>query len=92
MQKTKEPQYSICLEVKEKHGTTSLGLMSNQVWYDDPKRMAFVLSRYKFVAKILLNYIIIDALDVFNAINERGVVETSKRTVAAILAVPGPRP
>ena len=53
MQKTKEPQYSICLEVKEKHGTTSLGLMSNQVWYDDPKRMAFVLSRYKFVAKML---------------------------------------
>ena len=27
--------------------------MTNQVWHDDPKRLVFVLSRYKFVEKIL---------------------------------------
>ena len=29
------------------------GLMSNQTWHDDPKRLAFQLSRYKFAAKML---------------------------------------
>src|SRR5579864_1729048 len=27
--------------------------MTNQAWYDDPKRLAFTLARYKFVAKML---------------------------------------
>jgi len=27
--------------------------MTSQAWYDDPKRLAFTLSRYKFVAKML---------------------------------------
>jgi 2-polyprenyl-3-methyl-5-hydroxy-6-metoxy-1,4-benzoquinol methylase len=27
--------------------------MSNQVWHDDPRRLAFVLARYKFVSKML---------------------------------------
>src|SRR5438045_8079816 len=27
--------------------------MMNQVWHDDPRRLAFVLARYKFVAKML---------------------------------------
>src|SRR3546814_2661051 len=30
-----------------------LGLMTNQVWHDDPRRLGILLSRYKFVAKIL---------------------------------------
>lgn len=29
------------------------GVMSGQVWTDDPRRLAFVLARYKFVAKML---------------------------------------
>ena len=31
----------------------SLGLMTNQAWDDDPKRLTFTLARYKFVAKVL---------------------------------------
>jgi 2-polyprenyl-3-methyl-5-hydroxy-6-metoxy-1,4-benzoquinol methylase len=27
--------------------------MTNQVWHDDPRRLVFVLSRYKFVSKML---------------------------------------
>jgi 2-polyprenyl-3-methyl-5-hydroxy-6-metoxy-1,4-benzoquinol methylase len=31
----------------------SLGLMSNQVWQQDPKRLGIMLARYKFVSKML---------------------------------------
>ena len=51
--KTKEAQYGELLTLEERIGRTSFGLMSNQVWHDDPKRLAFVLSRYKFVARML---------------------------------------
>ncbi len=51
--KTVEPQYSCCIDVKEKFGLTSFGIMSNQTWHDDPKRLGFLLARYKFVAKML---------------------------------------
>jgi 2-polyprenyl-3-methyl-5-hydroxy-6-metoxy-1,4-benzoquinol methylase len=53
MARTREPQYERCLEVSEQLGRTALGLMSNQVWHDDPRRLAFVLARYKFVSKML---------------------------------------
>jgi len=49
----REPQYNDLLEVRDAIGLTSLGLMTNQIWYDDPRRMAFLLARYKFVAKML---------------------------------------
>jgi 2-polyprenyl-3-methyl-5-hydroxy-6-metoxy-1,4-benzoquinol methylase len=49
---TRERQYQILLEQQKSKGLMSLGLMSSQVWRDDPKRLAFVLSRYKFVAKM----------------------------------------
>jgi SAM-dependent methyltransferase len=53
IEQTREPQYQSCLEIKQSRGLTPLGLMSNQVWQDDPRRLVFVLSRYKFVAKML---------------------------------------
>ena len=51
--KTKETQYQNQIELRDKKGLTSLGLMTNQVWHDDPRRLLFVLARYKFVAKML---------------------------------------
>jgi 2-polyprenyl-3-methyl-5-hydroxy-6-metoxy-1,4-benzoquinol methylase len=51
MESTKEAQYQFLLEL-EKAGLEQLGLMSSQVWRDDPKRLLFVLARYKFVAKM----------------------------------------
>ena len=50
---TQEPQYQICIDLKDKYDLSKLGLMSNQVWHDDPKRLLFMLSRYKFVSKML---------------------------------------
>jgi 2-polyprenyl-3-methyl-5-hydroxy-6-metoxy-1,4-benzoquinol methylase len=51
--RTREPQYQRCLDVQAAEGLEQLGLMSNQTWHDDPKRLLFVLARYKFVAKML---------------------------------------
>jgi hypothetical protein len=50
---TKEPQYQRLLEVQQEVGISSLGLMTNQVWHEDPRRLTFILARYKFVAKML---------------------------------------
>ena len=50
---TREPQYQRCLDLQASRGLTALGLMSNQTWQDDPKRLLFVMARYKFVAKML---------------------------------------
>lgn len=50
---TVEKQYQIMLEYRKRQGLESFGLMSSQAWFDDPKRLAFTLSRYKFAAKML---------------------------------------
>ncbi len=50
---TREPQYQRTLDIAREKGLTTLGLMTNQVWEDDPRRLLFTLSRYKFVAKML---------------------------------------
>ena len=49
----KEPQYNYLIELEKKKGLNNLGLMLSADWSEDPKRLLFVLSRYKFVAKML---------------------------------------
>lgn len=51
--RTKEPQYEALLHHKERRGVATLGIMNNQVWHDDPRRLVFTLARYKFVSKML---------------------------------------
>ena len=50
---TKDIQYSYLFDDKEKDLGSSLGPMMKSVWNRDPKRLLFVLSRYKFVSKML---------------------------------------
>ncbi len=50
---TREPQYKLVFDVKEKHGISRFGLMANESWNQDPRRTLFTLARYKFVAKML---------------------------------------
>ena len=50
---TRKPYYDRCFEMKEKIGLASLGIVTNQLWHDDPRRFAAVLARYRFVAKML---------------------------------------
>jgi SAM-dependent methyltransferase len=51
--KTKEPQYQFEVDMALRNGLSRFGIMSNQTWHDDPRRLLFLLSRYKFVAKML---------------------------------------
>lgn len=53
MSATKEPQYHSMVEQAAGSGLESLGLMTSYAWNDDPKRLTFTLSRYKFAAKLL---------------------------------------
>ena len=48
-----ESQYSILADSYKKYGLSSLGLMSSFTWNNDPKRLLFVLSRYKSVGSML---------------------------------------
>jgi len=50
---TREVQYQRSIDIADEIGLTTLGLMTNQAWQDDPKHLLFTLSRYKFVAKML---------------------------------------
>src|SRR5438445_1148544 len=52
-EQTKERQYQVQVSLRDTKGLTRLGLVTNQVWHDDPRRLLFVLARYKFVAKML---------------------------------------
>jgi len=51
--RTKEPQYQQGLDAYRAQGGETLGPMMTQVWTDDPRRLTFVLARYKFVSKML---------------------------------------
>lgn len=53
MARTVERQYEGHIELKEKQGLTRLGVEKNANWHGDPKRLVFVLARYKFIAKML---------------------------------------
>lgn len=79
---TREPQYNRCLEIKDKQGLTSLGLMTNQVWEDDPRRLTFLLARYKFVSKMLSGKKFVGELGCGDAFGTRIVMQTTGKVVA----------
>ncbi len=51
----KEPQYSLHFDVLAARGRNQFGVSSNSTWQLDPKRLSFVLSRYKFVGRMMEN-------------------------------------
>lgn len=53
MKKTKDPVFQHLLETENNLGLQKLGLLNSNVWHEDPKRLVFTLSRYKFVSKML---------------------------------------
>lgn len=48
-----EPHYRQPIDLIKKTGIERLGLTTAWAWHDDPKRLAFTFSRYKFVAKMI---------------------------------------
>jgi hypothetical protein len=78
---TREPQYNRCVEIRDKQGLTSLGLMTNQVWEDDPRRLTFLLARYKFVAKMLSGKKFVGELGCGDAFGTRIVMLSTEKVV-----------
>ena len=53
MIKTKDPVNQPLISLENEKGLEKIGLMNSAVWHEDPKRLVFTLSRYKFVSKML---------------------------------------
>ena len=50
---TGDEVYREVIQQVRDRGLEKLGLMTSWAWYDDPKRLAFTLARYKFVSKMI---------------------------------------
>jgi cyclopropane fatty-acyl-phospholipid synthase-like methyltransferase len=79
---TKEKQYQQMLEYRARRGLETLGLMTSQAWYDDPKRLTFTLARYKFAAKMLSGCEHVLEVGCADAFATRVVVQEVKKLTA----------
>ena len=80
--KTREPQYQRSIDLLADGGLTTLGLMTNQAWQDDPRHLLFTLSRYKFVAKMLAGRSHVLEIGCADAFGTRLVVQEVKHLTA----------
>ncbi|MDJ0838691.1 MAG: class I SAM-dependent methyltransferase [Acidobacteriota bacterium] len=80
--KTKEAQYGRLLDYYKERGLESMGLMTSQAWYDDPKRLTFTLARYKFVAKMFAGRRHVLEVGCADAFGTRIVVQETQRLTA----------
>ena len=53
---TKEPQYNMQVQEANDRGFSTLGLTTSHTYRNDPRRLVFLLSRYKFVSKMFSGY------------------------------------
>jgi 2-polyprenyl-3-methyl-5-hydroxy-6-metoxy-1,4-benzoquinol methylase len=53
MSSTKEQQFNELIETYQKLGPVKLGIHTAHFWRTNPKRLLFMLARYKFVARML---------------------------------------
>jgi len=81
-EKTKEPQYERCLDLSRERGLESLGLMTSQAWYDDPRRLTFTLARYKFVSKMFAGRRHVLEVGCADAFGTRIVAQEAQRVTA----------
>jgi len=51
--RTKEAQYQVHVDAMALRGPVELGPMTSDTWRNDPRRLTFLLARYKFVSKML---------------------------------------
>jgi 2-polyprenyl-3-methyl-5-hydroxy-6-metoxy-1,4-benzoquinol methylase len=51
--RTKEAQYQVHVDAMALHGPVEMGPMTSDTWRNDPRRLTFLLARYKFVSKML---------------------------------------
>lgn len=79
---TREKQYDITVRYRDERGLETLGLMTNQAWQDDPKRLAFTFARYKFVAKMFSGFDRVLEVGCADAFATRVVVQDVKHLTA----------
>lgn len=53
MRRMRDPVNQSNIAFNEERGQVSLGLLKSREWIEDPRRLLFSMSRYKFVAKML---------------------------------------
>lgn len=82
-----ESQYERCLETERLIGRETLGLMSSDAWYHDPKHLLFTLARYKFVSKMLADQPYVAEIGCGDAFGTR-LVKATVRTLVAYDADP----
>jgi 2-polyprenyl-3-methyl-5-hydroxy-6-metoxy-1,4-benzoquinol methylase len=82
MDETKEPQYQGMVAQASDRGLEPLGLMTSYAWNDDPKRLTFTLSRYKFAAKMLTGRKNVLEVGCADAFGTRIVVQAVQRLSA----------
>lgn len=80
-EQTREKQYQFIIE-RRKTGLSKFGLMSSQIWQDDPRRLGFVLSRYKFVSKMLSGFNNVLEIGCADAFGTRVVKQEVKQLTA----------
>ena len=80
--RTEEPQYEEFKNFFKNHSLQQLGLMTSWGWFDDPKRLAFTTSRYKFVSKMLSDKNKVLEIGCGDGFGSRIVAQTSKEVLA----------
>lgn len=76
-----EAQYREVIELMKKR-PERMGLMSGWSWFDDPKRLVFMLARYKFVAKMLAGFDHVLEIGCGDGFGTRIVVQAVRRLTA----------
>lgn len=79
---TKEPQYQVCLDARDESGLAPLGLMASYTWQHDPRHLVFLLSRYKFIAKMLSGRKHVLEVGCADAFGTRLVLQEVERLIA----------
>jgi len=77
-----EKQYSALDDVNEKFGIARMGLMSSFTWNTDPRRLLFVLARYKFVSKMFIGFDSVLEIGCGDGFGSRIVSQTVKKLSA----------
>jgi len=81
MNKTKDPVNQHLIDLNSKLGYAKIGLMNSGVWHEDPRRLLFTLSRYKFVAKMFEGFDTVLEVGCGDGFCSRVVKQTVKKLI-----------
>ena len=73
------PPYDRSLELRDQIGLEPLGLVTNEIWHDDPRQLGVLLARYKFVAQMLADRHDVGELGCADAFGTRIVLQATKK-------------